>query len=100
MADKVRHVGDAVAVIIAESKEEATDAAEAINVEYEELPCVVDASKAVKPGAPLVHNDVPNNICYDWALGNPIEEVNAAMSKAAHVTTLGICKPAFGSQCH
>jgi carbon-monoxide dehydrogenase large subunit len=88
VADKVRHVGDAVAVIIAESKEEATDAAEAINVEYEELPCVVDAAKAVKPGAPLVHNDVPNNICYDWALGNPIEEVNAAMSKATHVTTL------------
>ena len=88
VADKVRHVGDAVAVVIAESKEEATDAAEAVNVEYEELPCVVDAAKAVKPGAPLVHNDVPNNICFDWALGNPIEEVNAAMSNAAHVTTL------------
>ena len=88
VADKVRHVGDAVAVVIAESKEEATDAAEAVKVEYEELPCVVDAAKAVKPGAPLVHNDVPNNICFDWALGNPIEEVNAAMSNAAHVTTL------------
>ena len=88
VADKARHAGDAVALVIAETKEEATDAAEAINVEYEELPCVVDAAKAVQPGAPLVHDDVPDNTCYDWTLGNPIEEVNAAMSKASHVTTL------------
>jgi aerobic carbon-monoxide dehydrogenase large subunit len=88
VADKVRHVGDAVAIVIAESQEQAVDAAETVVVEYEELPCVVDAAKAAQPGAPLVHDDVPNNICYDWALGNPIEEVNAAMSSAAHVTTL------------
>ena len=49
-------------------------------VDYEELPCVVDAAKAAQTGAPLVHDDVPNNICYDWALGNPIAEVNDAMS--------------------
>ena len=88
VADKARHVGDAIAIVIAESKAEAVDAAQAVNVEYEELPCVVDAAKAVQPGAPLVHDDVPDNICYDWTLGNPIEEVNEAMSKAAHVTTL------------
>lgn len=88
VADKARHVGDAVAVVIANSMEEAVDAAEAVAVEYEELPCVVDASKATEHGAPLVHQDVPNNTCYDWALGNPVEEVNAAMSAAAHVTTL------------
>jgi aerobic carbon-monoxide dehydrogenase large subunit len=88
VADKARHAGDAVAVVIAESKEEATDAVEAIAVEYEELPCVVDASKAVHPGAPLVHDDAPNNICYDWALGNPIAEVDEAISRSAHVTTL------------
>jgi carbon-monoxide dehydrogenase large subunit len=88
VADKVRHVGDAVAIVIAESQEQAVDAAEAVMVDYEELPCVIDASKAVQAGAALVHDDVPNNICYDWALGNPIEEVNEAMSKAAHVTTL------------
>ena len=88
VADKVRHVGDAIAIVIAESNGEAVDAAQAINVEYEELPCIVDAAKAVQPGAPLVHDDLPNNICFDWALGNPIEEVNEAMSKAAHVTTL------------
>ncbi len=88
VADKARHVGDAVAIVIAESQEQAVDAAEAVMVDYEELPCVIDASKAVQAGAALVHDDVPNNICYDWALGNPIEEVNEAMSKAAHVTTL------------
>ncbi len=88
VADKVRHVGDAVAIVIAESQEQAVDATEMIIVDYEELPCVVDASKAVKPGAPLVHDDVPNNICYDWALGNPIAEVDEAMSAATHVTTL------------
>jgi carbon-monoxide dehydrogenase large subunit len=88
VADKTRHVGDAVAIVIAESKEEATEAAMAIQVEYDELPCMVDAYKATQPGAPLVHEDVPNNICFDWALGNPIEEVNAALAASAHVTTL------------
>jgi len=88
VADKARHVGDAIAVVIAETKEQAIDAAEAVIVEYEELPCVVDAYKAAQPGAPLVHDEAPNNICYDWALGNPIEEVNAAIDSSAHVTTL------------
>ena len=88
VSDKANHTGDPVAVVIAESKEEATDAAEAVNVEYEELPCVVDAFKSVQPGAPLVHDQAPNNICFDWTLGNPIEEVNEAISKAAHVTSL------------
>ena len=88
VADKARHVGDAIAIVIAESKEEATEAAQAVQVEYDELPCMVDAYKATLPGAPLVHEDVPNNICFDWALGNPIEEVNDAIAKSAHVTTL------------
>ncbi len=88
VADKVRHVGDAVAVVIAETKEQAADAAQAVNVEYEELPCVVDAARAVQEGAPLVHDDVSNNMCYDWTLGNPITEVDEAISNAAHVTTL------------
>ena len=88
VADKVRHVGDAVAIVIAESQEQAVDAAEAVMVDYEELPCVIDASKAVQAGAALVHDDVPNNICYDWALGNPISEVDEAMAASVHITTL------------
>lgn len=88
VADKVRHVGDAVAIVIAETREQAIDAIEAVKVDYEKLPCVINAAEAVKPGAPLVHDDVPNNICYDWQLGNPKAEVDEAISKAAHVTTL------------
>lgn len=88
VADKARHVGDAVAIVIAESYQQAVDAAEAVMVDYEELPCVVDAKKAAEAGAPVVHDDAPGNVCYDWALGNPIEEVNAAIDASAHVTTL------------
>jgi carbon-monoxide dehydrogenase large subunit len=88
VADKARHVGDAIAIVIAETTEQAIDAAEAVAVEYEELPCVVDAKKAAQPGAPLVHDEAPNNMCYDWALGNHIGEVNAAIESSAHVTTL------------
>src|SRR5215207_10070865 len=53
VADKVRHTGDAIAIVIAESIEEAIDAAQAVNVKYEELPVVIDAFKAAQPGAPL-----------------------------------------------
>lgn len=86
--DKARHVGDAVAMVVAESREIAQDAAEAIVVDYEVLPAITDASKAVEAGAPLVHDDVPNNICFDWEIGNPKAEVDEAMASAAHVTTL------------
>lgn len=88
VADKARHVGDAVALVIAETREQAVDAAQSVMVDYEEMLAVVDASEAIKKGAPLVHDDAPYNICYDWALGNPVAEIDEAMSKAAHVTTL------------
>lgn len=86
--DKVRHVGDAVVMVVAESREIAQDAAEAIIVDYEVLPAITDASKAVEAGAPLVHDDVPNNVCFDWEIGNPKPEVDEAMASAAHITTL------------
>lgn len=86
--DKVRHVGDAVVMVVAESREIAQDAAEAIVVDYEVLPAITDASKAVEAGAPLVHDDVPNNICFDWEIGNPKAEVDEAMVSATHITTL------------
>ena len=88
VADRTKHVGDPVAFIIAETREQAVDAIEAVSVDYEKLNCVTNAAEAVKPGAPLVHDDVPNNICFDWELGNPKAEVDEAMSKATHVTTL------------
>ncbi|GAA4454830.1 xanthine dehydrogenase family protein molybdopterin-binding subunit [Nibrella saemangeumensis] len=88
VADKARHVGDAVAVVIAESRNQAKEAALAVMVDYEELPPIVNAAEAVKPNAPQVHDDAPNNTCFDWELGNPKEEVDQAMAAAAHVTTL------------
>jgi carbon-monoxide dehydrogenase large subunit len=86
--DNVRHVGDAVAVVIAETKEIARDAADLVDVDYDVLDAVTDPKKATEPGAPQVHPDAPNNICFDWALGNPVEEVDAALASAHHVTSL------------
>jgi aerobic carbon-monoxide dehydrogenase large subunit len=88
VADKTRHAGDPVALIIAETREQAKDAVEAVVVDYEKLSCVTNAAEAVKPNAPKVHDELPNNICFDWELGNPKSEVDEAMSKAAHVTKL------------
>jgi carbon-monoxide dehydrogenase large subunit len=68
--DKVRHVGDPVAVVIAESRKAARDAAEMIAVDYEDLPSVATMRDAVKPGAPLLYDDVPGNICFDWHIGD------------------------------
>ncbi|MCB0564235.1 MAG: xanthine dehydrogenase family protein molybdopterin-binding subunit [Phaeodactylibacter sp.] len=88
VSDKARYMGDAVAIVIAESREIARDAGDMVEVEYEELPAVADAKKATEAGAPLVHDDAPNNMCFDWELGNPKAEVDEAMSKAHHITTL------------
>ncbi len=83
---KVRHVGDQVALIVAESILQAKDAAELIEVDYDELPAVIDIRSADKAGS-AVHDDVPNNTCYDWGHGNK-EAVDAAFAKAAQVSRL------------
>jgi carbon-monoxide dehydrogenase large subunit len=84
---KVRHVGDPIALVVAESYEQARDATERIEVDYEELPAVVDVRDALKSGAPAVHDEAANNVCYVWALGDRAA-VDAAFAQAAHVTTL------------
>src|SRR5271156_3103891 len=85
--DTVRYVGDHVAVVIAESIEQAKDAADKIDVIYEVLKSVTVTADALKPGMPQLHADVPGNICYDWDLGDKAA-VDAAFAKAAHVTKL------------
>ena len=85
---KVRHVGDGIALIVAESKSIAKDASELIDIDFDILDAVTDPKAAAQAGAPLVHDDVPNNICFDWELGNPKDEVAAALANAAHVTEL------------
>ena len=85
--DKVRHVGDAVALVIAEDLGTAVDAASAVEVNYEVLDAIVDPKAAVQNGAPQVHDDVPNNTIFDWELGNK-EETDAAFENAHHITEL------------
>ncbi|WP_339766318.1 xanthine dehydrogenase family protein molybdopterin-binding subunit [uncultured Pseudosulfitobacter sp.] len=86
---KVRHVGEPMAAVVAETLAQARDAAEAIEVDISELPAVVDMKDALKADAPKVHDDLKNNLCYDWGF---VEEnkaaVEEAFQKAAHVTTL------------
>jgi len=86
---KACHVGDAVAVVIAETLEQARDAAEKVKIDYAVLPAVADAVAAQKPGAPLIHEIAPNNTIYQWHLGDP-KAVEAAFKSAKHVTKLDI----------
>jgi aerobic carbon-monoxide dehydrogenase large subunit len=88
-ADKVRFVGDPVAVVVAETLLQAKDAAEAVIVDIDPLPAVTLASEAAKPGAPLVFDDVPNNVSLDYHYGDS-EKVAAAFAQAAHVTRLSM----------
>ena len=86
---KVRYVGDRVALIVAETLDQAKDAAEKIDVDYDVLPAVVGPADAIKPGAPVVHDIAPDNRCYTWGLGDKAA-TDAAFAKAAHVTKIDI----------
>src|SRR5271169_509520 len=85
-ADKARHVGEAVAMVVAETKAEALDAAEAVEVRYEELPFVLHSEDAMRPGAPVLWDEVPNNVTVETVFGN-VEATDQAFARAAHVVT-------------
>ena len=85
----VRYVGDAVAIVVAETRGQARDAAEAVNVEYEELPAVIHAVDALKPGAPQIHPEAEGNLIYDWEIGDE-SAADKAIAEAAHVTEIEI----------
>ncbi|MBR9865334.1 MAG: xanthine dehydrogenase family protein molybdopterin-binding subunit [Rhodobacteraceae bacterium] len=87
--DKVRYVGDAVAVVIADSKAQAQAAAEAVMVEYEVLPAVSNVLDAMKDGAPQIHENAPGNQIFDWEIGNK-DDTDAALASAHHTTTMDI----------
>jgi aerobic carbon-monoxide dehydrogenase large subunit len=87
--DVTRFVGNAVAVVVAETKNQARDAAELVEVEYEELPAVVDPGKAQAAGAPQIHPEAPNNTIYQWALGDKVA-VDRAFAGAAHIVDLDL----------
>ncbi len=86
---KVRHVGDPIAVVVADSLAEARDAAEQVEIDITELPAVLNMKDALNDGATKVHDDLTSNLCYDWGF---VEEnrdaVDAAIKGAHHVTTL------------
>ncbi|MEO0765408.1 MAG: xanthine dehydrogenase family protein molybdopterin-binding subunit, partial [Pseudomonadota bacterium] len=86
---KVRHVGEPIAAVVAETLEQARDAAEAIDVDITDLPAVVDMKAALASSDTRVHDELEDNLCYDWGF---VEEnkaaADAAFEAAAHVTTL------------
>jgi carbon-monoxide dehydrogenase large subunit len=88
-SDKVRCVGDAVALVIAETLAAARDAAEAVDIDYEPLPAAVDLATAADPAAAQIFDDVPLNTCYDWELGDRAA-TEAAFARAAHVARVSL----------
>ncbi|MFO0291814.1 MAG: xanthine dehydrogenase family protein molybdopterin-binding subunit [Rhodospirillales bacterium] len=90
VVDTVRHVGDHIAVVIAETKAQAKDAAELVEIEFAPLAAVVDSLDALKAGAPQVHGDAaPGNLCYDWELGDKAA-VDAAFARAHKVAKIDL----------
>ncbi len=87
--ETVRFAGQAVAVVIAETKNQAKDAAEAVVVDYEELPVAADIRAAIKPGAPQLHPEASGNVIYDWTIGDEAA-TEAAFKSAANVVSLDI----------
>lgn len=87
--DRVRHLGEPIAVIIAETTAQAQEAVEAVAIEFAPLPVVTEAADAVNEGAPQLHVEAPGNVCLDFFVGDD-ETTNQAFARAAHVTKLRI----------
>src|SRR6266849_4204692 len=86
-ADKARHVGEAGAMVVAETRARAEDAAEAVRVTWDPLPFVVDTAEAAEGNAPAVWDELPTNVCVDAAFGSDETAVDAAFAGADHVIT-------------
>ena len=87
--DKVRHVGDPIAVVIASSRAEAKDAAELIAVDYQLLPAVPTITDAIRKGSAPIHAEAPDNVCYDWHIGDR-GAVDSAFGRAHKVAKLDL----------
>src|SRR6056297_3378881 len=85
----VRHVDDPICAIVAETRDQARDAAEAIELDIEELPAVIDMKAALADGSTKVHDDLADNLCFDWGFVEENKDaVDEAIRNAAHVTTV------------
>ena len=89
---RVRYVGQEVALVVATTAAIAQDAAESIVVDYHDLPVVVDAEEALRPGAPLLYPEIENNLVFDFEYGS-LDKTQAAFASAAHVTRLVVDAP-------
>jgi len=87
--DKVRHVGEPIVLIVAETRSQALDAAECVTIDYSVLPAVITAEAALASGTTDISAEVPGNICLDWHTGDAAM-VAAAFAAAAHVVTLNL----------
>ncbi|MBM3647055.1 MAG: xanthine dehydrogenase family protein molybdopterin-binding subunit [Alphaproteobacteria bacterium] len=87
--DKVRFVGEPVALVVAETRAQALDAAELIAVDYAPLAAVIGAAAARAPGAPTIADEVPDNVCLDWRTGDAAA-ADAAFARASHVVSLAL----------
>ncbi len=96
--DKVRFVGDPIVCVVAQTLAQAKDAAETVAIDVEPLPAVIEARDAVKPGAPLVWDEVPNNIALDWRWGDS-EKVSAALCERRACHQAAGDQSAAGRQC-
>ncbi|MYZ50037.1 xanthine dehydrogenase family protein molybdopterin-binding subunit [Propylenella binzhouense] len=87
--ETARFVGQAVAVVVAETRGEARDAADAVEIEWEELPAIIDPLQAIAEGARQIHENAKSNLIYDWEIGDSAA-VEAAFQRAAHVTRIDL----------
>jgi carbon-monoxide dehydrogenase large subunit len=86
---RVRHVGEAVALVVAESLAEAKDAAELVEVDYDALDAVTDGAAALAGEGPQLHEEADGNLCYDWGIGDE-DATEAALASAAHTVELSL----------
>jgi len=87
--ERVRHVGDPVAIVVAATRDQAREAAALLEVDYEELPAVATVEAAIRPGAPLVWDQAKGNTCFDWQLGDAAA-TDAAFAKAHRVVAIDL----------
>lgn len=87
--EKTRYVGDAVCIVVAETNAQARAAAEAVEVDYEELPVAASIAASFADGAPQIHDNAPNNVVYDWEIGEK-DATDEALAGAAHITEMDI----------
>lgn len=87
--DRVRYVGDSIAMVVAETADQARDAAESISVDIAPLPVVTDSRAALDADAPALWDAVPGNLCFDWEAGDAAA-VETAFAKAAHIVSLDV----------